>query len=289
MAIQCAPVVTDAFSFKYHSVTHDKGFDRAVRRYRRDQNKATGRKADENGELRSGRSSSQIVPALQANLARISSGEPVPPDLVPPQPTRTLAEAEDRLRTRTELLPAIILKEVYKLRDHTRYFLLANGHADVLGLQVGGANVTPTPNEFAVPEDLKQLLDEIAQEEGFEERLKQEGWDNAHARNVSVLEYRQLKFDIRFVHVLYHQTLVLLSLESEPYCTIVMRNCADGFIQKERGRCSKLRNSHWKLSQSATSCSSGKSLGLKLRGPRILVRMKKKLKQKRESAVCQKV
>ena len=187
MAIQSAPVVTDAFSSKYHRVTHDKTFDRAVHRYRHDQEKATRRKADENDELRS-RRSSQVVPALQANLARISSGEPAPPDLVPPQPTRTLVEAEDRLRTRIEPLPAIILKEVYRLRDHTRYFLFANGHADVLGLQVGGANATPTPNECAVPENLKQLLDEIAQEEGFEERLKQEVWDDAHARNVSVLE-----------------------------------------------------------------------------------------------------
>jgi len=182
-------VVTDAFSSKYHSVTHDKSFDRAVRRYRHDQEKATERTTDEDGDLRSGRSSSQVVPALQANLARISSGEPALSDLVPPQPTRTLAEAEDRLRTRIEPLPAIILKEVYRLRDHTRYFLLTNGHADVLGRQVSGVNVTPTPNECAAPENLKQLLDEVAQEEGFEERLKQEVWDNAHARNVSVLEY----------------------------------------------------------------------------------------------------
>jgi hypothetical protein len=181
-------VVTDAFSSKYHRVTHDKSFDRAVHRYRQDQGKAARRKADENGELRGGRSSSQVVPVLQANLARISSEGPALPDLVPPQPTRTLAEAEDRLRTRVEPLPAIIMKEVYRLRDHTRYFLLANGHADILGLQVGGANVTPTPNESAVPENLKQLLDEIAQEEGFEERSKQEVWGNAHARNVSVLE-----------------------------------------------------------------------------------------------------
>jgi potassium channel subfamily K, other eukaryote len=189
VAIQFATVVTDAFSSKYHSVTHDKSFDRAVRRYRQDQEKVTLRKADENGDLRSGRSSSQVVPALQANLARISSGGPVPSDLVPPQPTRTLAEAEDRLRTRIEPLPAIILKEVYRLRDHTRYFLLTNGHADVLGRQVGGASLTPRPDECAAPENLKQLLDEVAQEEGFEERLKQEVWDNPHARNVSVLEY----------------------------------------------------------------------------------------------------
>jgi hypothetical protein len=188
VAIQVVTVVTDAFSSKYHSVTHDKSFDRAVHRYRQDQEKATQRKADENDELRSGRSSSQVVPALQANLARISSGEPTPSDLVSPQPTRTLAEAEDRLRTRIEPLPAIILKEVYRLRDHTRYFLLTNGHADILGRHVGGVTVTPTPNECAAPENLKKLLDEVAQEEGFEERLKQEVWDDAHARNVSVLE-----------------------------------------------------------------------------------------------------
>ena len=83
----------------------------------------------------------------------------------------------------------MIMKEVLKLRDHTRYFVLANGHADALGVHVSGASVTPTPKACAVPDDLKQLLDEISLEEGFEERLKQEVWDDAHARNVSLLEY----------------------------------------------------------------------------------------------------
>jgi hypothetical protein len=81
------------------------------------------------------------------------------------------------------------MKEVFRLRDHTRYFLLANGHADALGVHVGGANVTPAPKACAVPDDLKQMLDEIALEEGFEERLKQEVWDDAHARNVSLVGY----------------------------------------------------------------------------------------------------
>ena len=178
LAIQFALVVTDAFSSKYHNVTHDRSFNRAVRRYRQDQN----------GELRNGGRLSQVVPALQANLARMSSEEPAPTGSIPTRPSQTLAEAEDRLRTRVEPLPAIILKEVYRLRDHTRYFLMANGHAEVLGLHMGQANVPSTPNESAVPEDLKKLLDEIAQEEGFEERLKQEVWDDAHARNVSLLE-----------------------------------------------------------------------------------------------------
>jgi potassium channel subfamily K len=187
--IKLAPVVTDAFSSKYHSVTHDKSFDRAVRRYRQDPEKATRRNVGKNGKSRSGKPSSRVVPALQSNLARISSGKPEPPDFISPQPAQTLSEAEDRLRTRIEPLPAIMLKEVLRLRDHTRYFLLVNGHADALGLKVGKVNATPTPNDCTVPEDLKELLDEIAQEEGFEERLKQEVWDDAQARNVSLLEY----------------------------------------------------------------------------------------------------
>lgn len=81
----------------------------------------------------------------------------------------------------------MILREVIRLRDHTRYFVMANGHADAMSLQVGGRN--SPPEEYAVPEDLKHLLDEIAREEGFEERLKQEVWDDAHARNVSLLGY----------------------------------------------------------------------------------------------------
>jgi len=83
----------------------------------------------------------------------------------------------------------MILKEVHRLRDHTRYFVMANGHGDAMSVQVGGKTISP-PEECPVPEDLKELLDEIAREgEGFEERMKQEVWDDAHERNVSLLGY----------------------------------------------------------------------------------------------------
>lgn len=82
----------------------------------------------------------------------------------------------------------MILKEVIRLRDHTRYFVMANGHADAMSVQVGGRTSAPS-EEFAVPKGLEEMLDEVAREEGFEERLKQEVWDDAHARNVSLLEY----------------------------------------------------------------------------------------------------
>jgi len=177
-------VLSDAFSSKYHSVTQDKKFDRAVRRYRQGQEKAAQRRERENRVSRK-RRSSQVVPALRASLARISSREPALPSIPQQpvlQPALTVAEAEARLRSRIEPLPAMILKEVLKLRDHTRYFLIANGHAEALSLQ-GGPSALAMQQDNAVPEDLKHLLDEIAQEEGFEERLKQEVWDDTHARN----------------------------------------------------------------------------------------------------------
>ncbi|KAI0000703.1 hypothetical protein BJV74DRAFT_882769 [Russula compacta] len=181
-------VVTDAFSSKYRSVTQDKKFDRAVRRYRQGQEKAAGKKAGEIGVLRN-RRTSQVVPVLRANLARISSRETGrPPSCSAPKSAKTLAEAEECLRARTELLPAMILREVFRLRDHTRYFLIANGHADALHPNLLPQNTAlPMPMENAVPDGLKQLLDEIAHEEGFEERLKQEVWDDAHARNTLFL------------------------------------------------------------------------------------------------------
>ena len=134
----------------------------------------------------SNKRTSQVVPVLQASLARISSREPAPSSSSPAvQPARTLAEAESRLLSRMAPLPTMIMEEVLRLRDHTRYFLISNGHGDALGLPLDtrGKDVL---NQYAVPEDLKKLLDEIAQEEGLEERLKQEVWDNQHARNVSV-------------------------------------------------------------------------------------------------------
>jgi hypothetical protein len=179
--IQCAAVVSDAFSSKYHSVTHDKRFDRAVRRYREGQEKAVVNiKKGENDEL-----PNQGRAALKANLARISSRDPAQARSEP-KPALTLEEADALLRSRTEQLPEMMLKEVLRLRDHTRYFLMTNGHADVFDiptdtLEEGGSRMS---KEHAVHEDLKQLLDEIAEEEGLEERLKHEVWEDVHARKV---------------------------------------------------------------------------------------------------------
>lgn len=175
-------VVSDALSTKYHSVTHDKRFDRAVRRYRQGQEKSVMKNKDENGELRKQRPSSLVVPALQANLARISSRTSTQAYSAPKLPL-TLPEAESLLRSRTEPLPEMILKEVLRLRNHTRYFMMTHGHADVFEFQMDTAESgSSMPKEHAVHEDLKQLLDEIVEEEGLEERAKQEVWDDAHAR-----------------------------------------------------------------------------------------------------------
>ena len=188
----CAAVVSDAFSTKYRSVTHDKRFDRAVRRYRRGQEKAALKGKDGNDESQYQESRSRVVPALKANLARISSREPAPSAQPRGERKRalTLAEAEDRLRLRTEPLPALMLREVLRLRDHTRYFLMTNGHADIFDFPMDtlGEGGSTVPKEYAVQEDLKQLLDEIAQEEGLEEHLKQEVWDDAQARKVGLFE-----------------------------------------------------------------------------------------------------
>lgn len=131
---------------------------------------------------------SRVVPALQANLARISSRSSSKAQSVP-KPPLTLPEAESLLRSRTEPLPAMILREVLKLRDHTRYFLMTHGHADVFEHQMNapGGSGSSMPKEQAVHEDLKQLLDEIAEEEGLEERAKKEVWDDIHARKVGLV------------------------------------------------------------------------------------------------------
>jgi hypothetical protein len=182
--IQCATVVSDAFSSKYHSVTHDKRFDRAVRHYRQGQEKAVVNiRKNANGDLpHQGRA------ALKANLARISSREPAQARSEP-KPALTLDEADALLRSRTELLPEMMLKEVLRLRDHTRYFLMTNGHADVFDIHTGtlGEGGSAIPQEHAVHEDLKQLLDEIAEEEGLEERLKHEVWEDVHSRKVGLV------------------------------------------------------------------------------------------------------
>lgn len=150
----------------------------------------TNNKMGENRELRIQRPPPQVVlPALKANLARISSRTSTQAYSAP-KPPLTLDEAEELLRSRTEPLPAMVLQEVLKLRDHTRYFLMTNGHAEVFDLQMDmpGGSGSSMPKEQMVHEHLKQLLDEIAEEEGLEERQKQEVWDDVHARKVGVIE-----------------------------------------------------------------------------------------------------
>ncbi|KAH9059577.1 hypothetical protein EDB87DRAFT_1684649 [Lactarius vividus] len=169
-------VLTDAFSSKYRRVAHNKKtFDRAVSRYRQGQDKSTRHDT--------WKSERPLTQFLQANLAKMSSQ---PARLLStPQPELTLAEADECLRARIEPLPAIVLKEVLKFREHTRFFFIASGHADALTLPPDprGKNGISFPQENVVPEGLKKLLDEIAQEEGFDERLKREAWDDEHARN----------------------------------------------------------------------------------------------------------
>jgi len=170
-------VLTDAFSSKYRRVTHNKKtFDRAVSRYRQGQDKSTRRDTCEKREL-------PLSQILQANLARVSSSQRPRPLSTPPL-VLTLAEAEECLRARMEPLPAMVLKEVIKFREHTRYFFIASGHADALSPPADprGKGGISFPAENAVPEELKKLLDEIAQEEGFDERLKQEVWKDEHSR-----------------------------------------------------------------------------------------------------------
>ena len=66
---------------------------------------------------------------------------------------------------------------------------MTNGHADVFDFHMDtpGGSKSLMPKEHAVHEDLKQLLDEIAEEEGLEERAKQELWDDVHARKVGLI------------------------------------------------------------------------------------------------------
>jgi hypothetical protein len=79
----------------------------------------------------------------------------------------------------------MIKREVLRLRDHTRYFLIANGHANALSLPADSWGSHTLSRENAVPKELKELLDDVVRVEQLEERLKHEVWDDDHARNVS--------------------------------------------------------------------------------------------------------
>jgi len=87
----------------------------------------------------------------------------------------------------------MILKEVVKFRESTRFFFIAGGHGDALSQLPDPQGASSPKQKSEVPEELKKLVDEIAQEEGFDERLKQEVWDDEHARNVSLLSSHRHK------------------------------------------------------------------------------------------------
>ena len=200
LTVLCAPLVvlSDAFSSGYHRVTHNKVFDRAVIRYRRGQDQSMRNEIGKKGGSY-GQRFSQLIPALKANLARIPSSQP---ELTQPHcgspSSPTLAEVEASLHSRLEQLPEMMLNEVLRLRDHTRYFLIANGLTNALSLHVepmGKNEVLKLSRENTIPEGMKELLDDIAQEEGFEERLKREVWDDVHARNVSLFVSRRRRIE----------------------------------------------------------------------------------------------
>ncbi|KAH9974700.1 hypothetical protein BGW80DRAFT_1559693 [Lactifluus volemus] len=142
-------VLSDVFSSGYRRVTHNKVFDRAVNRYCLNQDQAMiGKQGESYGH--------------------------------------TLAEVEASLQSQLEQLPEMMLNEVPRLRDHTRYFLIANGLTDALSLHMvpmGRDEALKLSRENAIPKELKELLNEIAQEGGFEERQKREVWDDVHATN----------------------------------------------------------------------------------------------------------
>jgi hypothetical protein len=173
-------------------------FDRAVNRYRRGQDQAMQNEIDKKGGSY-GRRFSQLIPALKTSLAPISSSQPELPQPHYGSPSSlTLAEVEASLHSRLEQLPEMMLNEVLRIRDHTRYFLVANGLTGALSLHMGpmGRNeVLKLSRENAIPKEMKELLDDIAKEEGFEERLKREVWDDVHARNVSLFVSRRRRIE----------------------------------------------------------------------------------------------
>ncbi|KAI0316077.1 hypothetical protein OF83DRAFT_1173241 [Amylostereum chailletii] len=188
-------VISDAFSSKYRSVTHSKTFDTAVRRYRAKIPKRKQRQSRGKGN--------KLPPALRENLERLAgeTSQRPPPSLGTSAP-RSPEEVEKRAREACEALPALLLEEVHRFREHIRYFLVSNGHADGLsripdareedsrGQGVGGVHLSV---EGKVPASLRLLLDEIAGgqavegEEGMGERLKDEVWQDEHARNTLVV------------------------------------------------------------------------------------------------------
>ncbi|KAI0056615.1 voltage-gated potassium channel [Artomyces pyxidatus] len=177
-------VISDTFSSKYKSATHSKRFDTAVRKYREGGRQP---KREEQPRLQRRSGSSALVPALRANLTRLTAPKSAGP--ASRARTRTLAEAEACLRERFEPLPMLVLEEVQKLREHVRYFLASHGHAGGLatfGVHPEAGSVAVAGAEertYDVQDSLKALLDEIAQTEGIGERLKEEVWQDDVARN----------------------------------------------------------------------------------------------------------
>ncbi|KAA1478158.1 voltage-gated potassium channel [Dentipellis sp. KUC8613] len=173
-------VISDAFSSKYRSAIHSKTFDSAVKHFRQ-RRRSNLEQAQKDRTTRPPRRQPNSEQPDEKKETASAAGTAENKSL-------TLEEAEKRLNERYEPLPTLILEIVNRFRRHIQYFALVNGHSTAALHALGrppqdGEEFVPPQAEMGPPEELKKLLDEIAREEGISERLKDEVWQDEHARN----------------------------------------------------------------------------------------------------------
>ncbi|PSR74374.1 hypothetical protein PHLCEN_2v9882 [Hermanssonia centrifuga] len=159
-------VLEEACSSRYKSVLHSKTFDSAVKKFRQQENEKTNR----------------IHAQTKPQVARKHSASSIT--------NATVAAKEDAQRE-LECLPNEIIREARTFHEHMQYFVNNGGNVEeTMTMESQGQGSSGVASR--IPNELRELLDQISEYEGIGERAKREILEDSDSRNVS-------RFNLEFI------------------------------------------------------------------------------------------
>jgi len=157
--ISSLPVLTEAYSSQYKRVVGSNIFSRALKRYRQRIRDAAGRKR----------------PTTSARALQLASTRPDPTvtkRVTPAAVDEVLEESRRLAEEHLATMPHKLLRHAQSFNETVQYLMSEPEAADVLGTDM--------------PDELKQMMDDVAGVEKLGERIKKDILNDAGARNVSI-------------------------------------------------------------------------------------------------------
>lgn len=201
-----ASVLQEAGSSRYKSALHSQVFDKAVKKYRKKQlqkGKTRPRPLVDGPVERKNRSNDERERIEDEDGAGSASGGPSQGHRHPRKESTSAPhhgsnvkstaerhkEAQDVARKALEALPAQIVQTSRAFHSHMQFFVSghtpADGDPEAVGDSPGeGAGDIGVGTNLNIPPDMRKLLDELAEMEGINERVKREILQDDDARKV---------------------------------------------------------------------------------------------------------